>query len=180
MENIIDETELKMKKAISNLENRFVNVRAGRANVAMLNGIMVNYYGTPTPLNTLVNITIPEARQLFIKPFDKSALKDIDKALFEANLGITPTNNGEFIILTIPELTEERRKDYVKQVKQISEEGKVAIRQAREESRNSVKKAELPEDETDAYYEDIQDLTQKYNKIIEEALKEKEKELMTV
>lgn len=180
MENILNETESKMKKAISNLENRFVNVRAGRANPAMLNGIMVNYYGTPTPINALANITIPEARQLFIKPFDKSALKDIDKALFEANLGITPTNNGEFIILTVPELNEERRKDYVKQVKQLAEEGKVGIRQAREDGRNSVKKAELSEDQTDSYYEDIQDLTQNYNKIVEEMLKEKEKELMTV
>lgn len=180
MENILNETESKMKKAISNLENRFVNVRAGRANPAMLNGIMVNYYGTPTPINALANITIPEARQLFIKPFDKSVLKDIDKALFEANLGITPTNNGEFIILTVPELNEERRKDYVKQVKHMSEEGKVGIRQAREDGRNSVKKAELSEDQTDSYYEDIQELTQNYNKIVEEMLKEKEKELMTV
>lgn len=180
MENILNETESKMKKAISNLENRFVNVRAGRANPAMLNGIMVNYYGTPTPINALANITIPEARQLFIKPFDKSALKDIDKALFEANLGITPTNNGEFIILTVPELNEERRKDYVKQVKHMSEEGKVGIRQAREDGRNSVKKAELSEDQTDSYYEDIQELTQNYNKIVEDMLKEKEKELMTV
>lgn len=180
MDNILNETEIKMKKTIYNLENRFVNVRAGRANPAMLSGIMVNYYGTPTPINTLANITIPEARQLFIKPFDKNALKDIDKALFEANLGITPTNNGEFIILTVPELTEERRKDYVKQVKQMTEEGKVGVRQAREDGRNTVKKAELSEDETDMYYEKIQDLTQKYNKIIEEMLKEKETELMTV
>ncbi|MDD2409224.1 MAG: ribosome recycling factor [Bacilli bacterium] len=180
MENIINDTEIKMKKVITNFGNRMENVRAGRANPAMLNGIMVNYYGALTPLNSLVNITIPEARQLFIKPFDKSALKDIDKALFEANLGITPTNNGEFIILTVPELNEERRKDFVKQVKQMAEEGKVGIRQVREDSRNLIKKAELPEDETDAYYDDIQDLTQKYNKIIEEMLKEKEKELMTV
>ncbi|MDD4706002.1 MAG: ribosome recycling factor [Bacilli bacterium] len=180
MENIINETEIKMKKVITNFENRMVNVRAGRANPAMLNGIMVNYYGVLTPLNSLVNITIPEARQLFIKPFDKSALKDIDKALLEANLGITPTNNGEFIILTVPELNEERRRDFVKQVKQMAEDGKVGIRQVREDSRNLIKKAELPEDETDNYYDDIQDLTQKYNKIIEDLLKEKEKELMTV
>ncbi|MFA6753311.1 MAG: ribosome-recycling factor, partial [Bacilli bacterium] len=139
-----------------------------------------NYYGTLTPLNTLVNITIPEARQLFIKPFDKSALKDIDKALFEANLGITPTNNGEFIILTIPELNEERRKEFVKQVKQMAEDGKIGIRQVREENRNQVKKVELPEDETNQLYDDIQDLTQKYNKIIDDLLKEKEQELITV
>ncbi len=180
MENIINETEIKMKKVITSFENRIVNVRAGRANPAMLNGIMVNYYGMPTPLNTLVNITIPEARQLWLKPFDKSALKDIDKAIFEANLGIAPTNNGEFIILTIPELNEERRKEFVKQVKQMAEDGKVGIRQVREENRNQVKKAALPEDETNRLYEDIQELTQKYNNIIDDLLKEKEQELMKV
>lgn len=180
MENIINETEIKMKKVITSYENRIVNVRAGRANPAMLNGIMVNYYGMPTPLNTLVNITIPEARQLWLKPFDKSALKDIDKAIFEANLGIAPTNNGEFIILTIPELNEERRKEFVKQVKQMAEDGKVGIRQVREENRNQVKKAALPEDETNRLYEDIQELTQKYNNIIDDLLKEKEQELMKV
>ncbi len=180
MDNIINETESKMKKAIESLENKFTNVRAGRANPAMLNGIMVDYYGTPTPINALATITIPEARQLFIKPFDKGALKDIDKALFEANLGITPTNNGEFIILTIPELNEDRRREYVKQVKQLSEEGKVALRNAREDARNNVKRAEFPEDETNRYYEDIQKLIEKYNKVVEEKTKIKEQELMSV
>ena len=113
----IEEAEAKMKKAIENMEARFTNVRAGRANPAMLNGINVMYYGASTPLNTVANITVPEARQLFIKPFDKSLVKEIEKAIHEANLGITPTNNGEMVILTIPELNEERRKDYVKQVK---------------------------------------------------------------
>ncbi len=176
----IEEAETKMKKAIENMEARFTNVRAGRANPAMLNGINVMYYGASTPLNTVANITVPEARQLFIKPFDKSLVKEIEKAIHEANLGITPTNNGEMVILTIPELNEERRKDYVKQVKGMGEDAKVALRNAREDARNQVKKAELPEDEENMYNEEIQDLITKYNKIVDEKVKEKETELMSV
>ena len=178
--DILNETENRMQKAIESMENRFLNVRAGRANPAMLNGIMVEYYGVPTPLQSLANITVPEARQLFIKPFDRGIVKDIERAINEANLGITPTNNGEMIILTIPELTEDKRKEYVKQVKSIAEDAKVALRNAREDARNSLKKEELPEDETNAYYDDIQELINKYNKIIDEKLKTKEQELMTV
>lgn len=176
----IEEAETKMKKAIENMEARFTNVRAGRANPAMLNGINVMYYGASTPLNTVANITVPEARQLFIKPFDKSLVKEIEKAIHEANLGITPTNNGEMVILTIPELNEERRKDYVKQVKGMGEDAKVALRNAREDARNQVKKAELPEDEENMYNEEIQELITKYNKIVDEKVKEKETELMSV
>ncbi len=178
--DILNETETKMKNAISAMESRFLNVRAGRANPAMLNGIMVEYYGAPTPLQSLANITVPEARQLFIKPFDRGILKDIERAINEANLGITPTNNGEMIILTIPELTEEKRKEYVKQVKSIAEETKIALRNAREDARNNIKRQELPEDETNSYYDDIQDLINEYNKIIDEKSKVKEQELMTV
>ena len=112
--------EEKMNKAVEAMENRFVNIRAGRANPAMLSGIMVSYYGTPTPIQSLANITVPEARQLMVKPFDRSALKEIERSINEANLGITPINNGEVIILTIPELTEDRRKDYVKKDKEIA------------------------------------------------------------
>ena len=173
----IEEAETKMKKAIENMESRFTNVRAGRANPAMLNGINVMYYGASTPLNTVANITVPEARQLFIKPFDKSLVKEIEKAIHEANLGITPTNNGEIVI---PELTEERRKDYVKQVNGMGEDAKVALRNAREDARNQVKKAELPEDEEDMYNEEIQELITKYNKLVDEKVKEKETELMSV
>ena len=176
----IEEAEIKMKKAIENMEARFTNVRAGRANPAMLNGINVMYYGASTPLNTVANITVPEARQLFIKPFDKSLVKEIEKAIHEANLGITPTNNGEMVILTIPELNEERRKDYVKQVKGMGEDAKVALRNAREDARNQVKKAELPEDEEIMYNEEIQELITKYNKLVDEKVKEKETELMSV
>lgn len=176
----INEYELKMLKAIETMDSRLLNIRAGRANPAMLNGIQAEYYGTPTPIQSLANITVPEARQLFIKPFDKSALKDIERAINEANLGITPTNNGEMIILTIPELNEERRREYVKQAKQIGEEGKVAIRNVRQDANNDLKKLEMPEDEEKLYQEDIQELTNKYNKIIEDKIKEKEEELMQV
>lgn len=178
--DILEETELRMTKAIENMEGRFINVRAGRANPGMLSGIMVEYYGAPTPLQSLANITVPEARQLFIKPFDRSIIKDIERAINEANLGITPTNNGEMVIMTIPELTEEKRRDYVKQVKQIAEETKVALRNAREDARNSVKKAEMPEDEETMYYDEIQELITKYNKVIDDKAKVKEQELMTV
>ena len=176
----INEVELKMMKAVETMDSRLLNIRAGRANPAMLNGIQAEYYGVPTPIQSLANITVPEARQLFIKPFDKSALKEIERAINEANLGITPTNNGEMIILTIPELNEERRREYVKQAKQIGEEGKVAIRNVRQDANNDLKKLELPEDEEKLYLEDIQELTNKYNKIIEDKIKEKEEELMQV
>ena len=176
----LDEFEMKMMKAIDNLEERYVSIRAGRANPSMLNGVMVDFYGTPTPISSIANITVPEARQLFIKPFDRSCIKDIERAINEANLGITPTNNGEMVIMTVPELTEEKRRDYVKQVKVIAEDGKVALRNAREDARNNVKKQELPEDEENTYYEEIQDLINKYNKIIDEKAKAKEEELMRV
>ena len=176
----INEYELKMMKAIETMDSRLLNIRAGRANPSMLNGIQAEYYGTPTPIQSLANITVPEARQLFIKPFDKSALKEIERAINEANLGITPTNNGEMIILTIPELNEERRREYVKQAKQIGEDGKVAVRNIRQDANNDLKKLELPEDEEKLYQEDIQELTNKYNKVIEDKIKEKEEELMQV
>ena len=176
----MNDYESKMIKAVETMDSRLLNIRAGRANPAMLNGIQAEYYGTPTPIQSLANITVPEARQLFIKPFDKSALKEIERAINEANLGITPTNNGEVIILTIPELNEERRREYVKQAKQIGEEGKVAVRNVRQDANNDIKKQELPEDEEKLYLEDIQELTNKYNKIIDEKIKEKEEELMQV
>ena len=176
----MNDYESKMIKAIETMDSRLLNIRAGRANPAMLNGIQAEYYGTPTPIQSLANITVPEARQLFIKPFDKSALKEIERAINEANLGITPTNNGEMIILTIPELNEERRREYVKQAKQIGEDGKVAVRNARQDANNDIKKQELPEDEEKLYLEDIQELTNKYNKIIDDKIKEKEEELMQV
>jgi len=174
------EVELKMEKAIENLDMRLLNIRAGRANPAMLNGINAVYYGTPTPIQSLANITVPEARQLMIKPFDRGCLKDIERAINEANIGITPTNNGELIILTIPELTEERRREYVKQAKATAEEAKVALRNIRQDANNAIKREEYPEDEEKLLLDDVQELITKFNKIVDEKLKEKENELMHV
>ena len=174
------DNEKRMQKAIENLESRLMTIRAGRANPGMLHGIMVEYYGTPTPIQSLANITVPEARQLFVKPFDRGVLKDMERAINEANLGITPVNNGEMIILTIPELTEDRRREYVKQAKALGEEAKVSLRNIRQDINNKIKKLELPEDEEKLELEDTQELIQKYNKIVDEKIKEKETELMAV
>ena len=180
MDDILLNTEEKMISTINSLENRFTNVRAGRANPSMLDGITVEYYGVATPLKQLANISVPEARQLMIKPFDKSILGGIEKAIFEANLGITPNNNGEMVTLVIPELTEDRRKEYVKEVKTIAEEAKIALRNIRQDTNSDIKKVELPEDEEKGGMEDVQELISKYNKEVDKLLSEKEKELMTV
>ena len=180
MEETILNTEEKMMLTIESLENKFTNVRAGRANPNMLDGVMVEYYGTPTPLKSLANISVPEARQLSIKPFDRSCLGAIEKAIFEANLGVTPNNNGEVVFIVIPPLTEDRRKDLVKQVKALAEEAKVAIRNIRRDANLKIEKEELAEDEEKNLKNDIQDLVNEYNKDIERLLKEKEQELMTI
>jgi ribosome recycling factor len=179
-EEIILECETRMEETIESLDKRFLNVRAGRANASMLDGIMVEYYGVPTPLKQLANISVPEARQLSIKPFDKGILGDIEKAIFEANIGLTPNNNGEVIFLVIPALTEDRRKELVKQVKQIAEEGKIALRNIRQDANNDIKKLKLPEDVEKNGNEEVQELITKYNKVIEDKLKVKEDELMTI
>lgn len=180
MDDILMNAELEMTTAIENMEKRFLNIRAGRANPAMLDGVMVNYYGSPTPLKQLATISIPEARQLCIKPFDRSCLSDIEKGIYEANIGITPNNNGEIIILNIPALTEETRRNYVKQAKEYSEDCKIVLRNIRQDSNNDIKKLELPEDEEKTGMEEIQELINKYNKIVDDKFKEKENELMTV
>ena len=172
--------ENKMKSSLESVKSRLTNIRAGRANPALLNGIMVDYYGTPTPIQSLANILAPEARQLLIKPFDRSCIKDIEKAINEANIGINPTNNGEMVILSIPELTEERRREYVKLAKTIGEEGKVALRTIRQDAKDSILKEKYPEDEEKLYLEDLQELIEKYNKLIDEEIKVKESELMQI
>lgn len=179
---MIDEKEVKLKmdKVVDNLVSRFTTIRAGRANPNILNGIMVDYYGVPTSIQSLATISIPEARVLSIKPFDKSALKNIEKAIHEANLGINPTNNGEVIMLTVPELTFDTRKKYVKDASSMAEEAKVAIRNIRQDENNKIKKAEIREDEEKLSLEIIQELTLKYNKIIDEKFKEKEIELTSI
>lgn len=173
-------TEERMLSTLDNLDNKLLSIRAGRANPAMLNGIMVDYYGTPTAINAIANVTVPEAKQLFIKPFDRSALKNIEKAINESNIGIAPSNNGKMIILTVPELTEDRRREYVKMAKSLGEEAKVALRNIRQEDNDKVKREKLPEDEEKLYLEDVQELINKYNKLVDEKIKEKEQELMKI
>jgi ribosome recycling factor len=180
MEEILLETEMNMQNAIDSLDKRLLNIRAGRANPAILDGVMVNYYGAPTPLKQLATISIPEARQLMIKPFDRSSLGLIEKGIYEANIGITPNNNGEVIILNIPALTEQTRRDYVKQSKQIAEEAKIALRNARQNANNDIKKLEATDDEKKALNDDVQELINKFNKIVDDKFKAKETELMTV
>ena len=179
--DILDNTELKMISAVETLESRLTTIRAGRANPMMLNGINVEAYGVMSPINTLANITVHNGKELFIKPFDKNNLKNIEKSINEANLGINPTNNGEVIILTVPDLTEETRKEYVKQAKAMAEEGKIALRNIRQDANNSIKNNdEFTEDDKNRYTDDVQELINKYNKKIDEVLSSKEKELMEI
>ena len=180
MENILTEAELKMSSSIENMEKRLTNIRAGRANPAILDGVSVSYYGVDTPLKQLANISIPEARQLMIKPFDKSCLSAIEKAIFEANIGLTPNNNGEVIILNIPALTEDTRREYVKQAKNVAEDARIALRNIRQDANNEIKKMEITEDEKKNGSDEIQELINKFNKIVDEKLKVKENELMSI
>lgn len=180
MDEILLFAEEKMEATIENMEKRFTNIRAGRANPAILDGVVVNYYGVDTPLKQLANISIPEARQLMIKPFDKSLLSLIEKAIYEANIGLTPNNNGEMIILNIPALTEDTRREYVKQAKTVAEEAKIALRNIRQDANNDAKKLEVPEDDIKYTQDQVQELINKYNKVVEDKLKIKEEELLSV
>ena len=180
MDEILLETETRMESAIDNLQKRLLNIRAGRANPAMLDGIMVSYYGVDTPLKSLATISVPEARMLQVKPFDRSSIGLIEKAILAANIGITPNNNGEVVILNIPAMTEETRREYVKQSKAIGEEAKIALRNVRQDANNDIKKLELPEDTVKESQEEVQELINKYNKIVDEKFKEKENELMSI
>ena len=180
MDDILLLTEEKMENAIESMEKRFTNIRAGRANPNILDHVLVSYYGVDTPLKQLANISIPEARQLSIKPFDKGCLAAIEKGIYEANIGLTPNNNGEVIILNIPPLTEETRREYVKQAKAIAEDAKIALRNIRQDANNEIKKLEIPEDDVKSGMDDVQELINKFNKIIDEKAKIKEEELMSV
>lgn len=180
MDNIIEQAEMEMLEAIDTLDKRLLNIRAGRANPTILNGVMVSYYGVPTPLKQLANISIPEARQLCIKPFDKSALAAIEKGIYEANVGLTPNNNGETIILNIPVLTEDTRKEYVKDAKKMAEEAKIILRNVRQDANNSIKRLNSAEDEEKNAMADIQNLIDKYNKVVDDKLRIKEQELMSI
>jgi len=178
------ETDQKMAKSIKALRNEFAIIRTGRASISLLDGISVNYYNTPTPLNQMANLTIPEPRLLVIQPWDISIIPEIEKAINKSNLGINPVNDGRVIRLAIPELTEERRKHLVKVLKGKAEEGKVAIRNIRrdinEKSKNAQKEKKITEDEYRTGLSDIQKLTDGFIDQIDEILKAKEVEIMEV
>lgn len=178
--NIINDFIEKLDKSLESLDKRFTTVRAGRANPSSLDGVLVSYYGSMMPINQVATISVPEARQLLIKPFDKSSLSSIEKAIFESNLGYTPNNDGETIRIIIPQLTEERRIELTKQVKAMAEEGKVSVRNLRRDSIDAVNKLEVSDDEKKHFENEIQDLVNKYNKKIEDMTKVKEQELLSV
>ncbi|MCR5417941.1 MAG: ribosome recycling factor [Lachnospiraceae bacterium] len=173
----------KMVKAIDFLKSEYASIRAGRANPHVLDKIKVDYYGTPTPLQQVGNITVPEPRMLQIAPWEKSLIKEIEKAIMTSDVGITPSNDGAVIRLVFPELTEERRKDLVKDVKKKGEEGKVAIRNIRRDGNDAFKKLskeDVSEDEIKDLQDELQKMTDKYSKEIDKLVDEKSKEILTV
>lgn len=184
MKNNYPEIEDKMKKTIAVMEHDFSVIRAGRANPGVLDRVKVNYYGTETPLNQMAAISVPEARMLVIQPWDASSLKSIEKAINESDIGINPNNDGKTIRLVFPPLTEERRKDLIKEVKNLAENSKVSIRSIRRDAldkfKTQKKNSEITEDDLKEIEKDMQDLTDKYVKNIDSACAAKEKELMSV
>ena len=193
---ILDDTNERMTKTIESFQRDLSSVRTGRANPNMLDRVMVNYYGSPTPVNQIAGISVVEGRQLVIKPYDKSSIKDIEHGIYEADLGLTPQNDGEIIRIMVPALTEERRKELAKQVGKeaesakvsvrnirrdaIAENAKVSIRNIRRDSNDEIKKTDGSEDEIKAGQERVQKLTDKFVKEIDEIAKVKEKDIMTV
>jgi len=183
IDQITTEAEEGMKKAIEHLENELIKIRAGKATPSMLDGITVEYYNNPTPINQVANISTPDARTLNIQPFEKSLLGDIEKAIMAANIGITPSNDGDNIRLFMPPLTEERRKEMVKKVYAEGENAKVSIRNIRRDAMEGIKKLEkdgMSEDEAKDGESSVQSLTDQYSESVDEHSKVKEKDLMTV
>ena len=183
-QSVIKDMEDRMNKAISNLKRDLSTLRAGRANPAMLDRVMVDYYGTPTPISQLANVSVPEPRMLTIQPWDKTALKEIDRALQQSDLGISPSNDGVIIRLIIPPLTEERRKDLVKLAGKSGEETKVAIRNIRRDANDEIKKLEkaatISEDESRRHEETVQKPTDKFIAEVDKVVKDKEKDILEV
>ena len=181
---MLTQYEEKMQKSVENLEAEYATIRAGRANPNILNKIKVEYYGVPTPMQQLANITVPEARTLVIAPWEPSLVKEIEKAIMNSDLGITPNNDGRNIILNFPERTEDRRKELVKDIKKKGEGAKVAIRNIRRDANDAIKKMEkngdISEDELKDNEDKIQKLTDKYVGQIDKAVESKSKEIMTV
>ena len=180
----LENIDEKMGKVIENLEENFSEIRAGRANPAILNKVMVEYYGTPTPINQVASVAVPEARQIVITPWDKSLWATITKAIEAANIGINPMNDGQVIRLIFPELTEERRKEIVKDIKKLAEEAKIAVRNVRrdemEEAKSQLKNKEISEDEEKALEEKIQKVTDSYVKKVDDETEKKTAEIMKV
>ncbi|WP_134686230.1 ribosome recycling factor [Brevibacillus migulae] len=183
-QSILKDMEERMTKAIGTLKKDLATLRAGRANPAMLDKVVVDYYGTPTPISQLANINAPEPRMLQIQPWDKSALKDIDRAIQQSDLGLTPSNDGNIIRIAVPPLTEERRKELVKVAGKSGEEAKVAIRNIRRDANDEIKKLEkaatISEDESRRYQESIQKTTDKYIAEVDKIVKDKEKDILEV
>ncbi|MFJ8234330.1 ribosome recycling factor [Ureibacillus sp. NPDC094379] len=181
---VLAQAKDKMNKSISAFSRELASIRAGRASASLLDRISVEYYGAPTPINQLAGVSVPEARLLVIAPYDKTILGEIEKAIMKSDIGITPTNDGTVIRLTIPALTEERRKDLVKVVKKEAEEAKVAVRNVRRDANDDLKKleknGEITEDDLRGFSDDIQKITDENIAKIDELAKEKEKEILHV
>ncbi|MDG1653666.1 MAG: ribosome recycling factor [Flavobacteriaceae bacterium] len=180
MNFIVDTAKESMEQAIAHLEKEMLNIRAGKANPIMLSTVKVEYYGTPTALSQVANINTPDARTLTVQPWEKNLLADIEKAILIANLGFNPMNNGESIIINIPPLTEERRKDLAKLAKAESENAKIVIRSARKDANNEIKKSDSSEDVQKNYEIDIQTLTDEFIQKVDTIFNLKEKEILTV
>lgn len=180
IEFILDTAKEAMNHAMKHLEKEFVSIRAGKATPAMLSTVMVEYYGSQTPLSQVANINTPDARTISIQPWEKSMLAEIEKAIMIANLGFNPMNNGDMIMINVPPLTEERRLSLVKQAKAIAEDAKVGVRNARKEANNDLKKLDISEDLMSNSEDDIQELTNSFVKMADEKFNAKEKEIMTI
>lgn len=177
---LLIEIEERMIKAIEALEREFATIRTGRANPQLLDRIGISYYGVDTPLRQVASISVADSNQLYIKPFDKSVLKEIEQAILASSIGVTPQNDGSGIRLTLPQLTEERRRQLVKEVEKQSENGKVAVRNVRRDGNDQIKKLGLTEDDEKGYLDDIQSLTDGYIRKVEEHTKVKSAELLTI
>ena len=178
---ILDTTKEAMDNAIKHLEKQFINIRAGKASPAMLGSVMVDYYGSQTPLNQVANVNTPDGRTITVQPWEKSMLQEIERGIAYANLGFNPMNNGETIIINVPPLTEERRRNLAKQAKAEAEDAKISIRTAREDANNDIKKNDDVSEDLKANAEiDVQQMTDNYVKKVDDLFDNKEKEIMTV
>ncbi len=180
---ILNEASARMQKAVDHLEEELLNVRAGKASPNVLNSVMVDHFGSQVPVSGAASVTVPDARTILIQPWDKNMIRAIEKAIIDSNIGLTPSNNGEHIRLTIPPLTEERRKELVKQVRSEAETGRISLRNARRDAVDAFKKAQkegMPEDEAKDGETRSQKLVEKFSKLLDEAVAKKEKEIMTV